>query len=438
MAEDCKIRIDLKSGAIYAAQRSGIVSARGVRYATAARFQAPQPVAWSNVADCTGPATICPQLPSRLEAVNGKITAGRVMDEDCLHVSVHAPVGAEALPVVVFLHGGGYTSGAGDLDCYSGAGLAAAGLVAVIVTYRLGILGYQPIEGVAPENLGLLDQMQALQWVKENIGSFGGDPDRVTAVGASAGADSIYCMLGIPEADGLFQRAILQSSPLGVRQMDRMAMVNALGKMARDNLPEDYATTKVDDILEIQKLLAMESRGFSAAGMPFAPTLGYAPLPDTKTEFDANLQRSLQRVPLFIGYCLDEGIAFEGIFNGMKPEVKPAHLSTAAEFVSRAWFQDDSDRLWEQARDAGAKPWFYKLTIAPDESPFGASHTMEMPFLTGTWEAWRDAPMMRGGNAKRAVEEVGPEVKRLWVVFARGDELEETKFTIGEDFKFRG
>ncbi|KAM3512922.1 hypothetical protein MY11210_003405 [Beauveria gryllotalpidicola] len=441
MADCSKVRIQLRDGAIHASRQGDMIRARGVRYVKATRFQPPQPVEpWAGIVDCTGPASICPQLLSRLEALNGPITAGHAMSEDCLHVSVCAPATkpeTPLLPVIAFLHGGGYTSGGGDLDVYSGAGLAAAGVVHVAITYRLGILGYQPIQGTAPGNLGLLDQMAALRWIRDNVGSFGGDAQQVTLAGASAGGDSIYCLFAADDGGGggggetLFQRAILQSAPLGVRRMDRGAMVEALDNAAHDALggcPAETATPA--ELLQMQKKLALASRGFAALLMPFAPTLGHAPLCISESEFAARVQRALARIPLFIGYCRDEGVAFEAIFNGMHPDARPAipptptaAAASVVDFINRSWFQDDADRLWEQARAAGGDPWFYELAVAPAGSSFKAAHTMEMAFILGGWDAWKDAPMLKGSDAEALVTNVGAEVKKLWVAFARGEDL---------------
>ncbi|KAM3434628.1 hypothetical protein MY4824_005307 [Beauveria thailandica] len=481
---DCsKIRIQLRDGAIYASKQGDIIRARGVRYARATRFQPPQPIEpWAGIVDCTSPASICPQLPSRLEALNGPITAGHAMSEDCLHVSVCAPATtrpettpATLLPVIAFLHGGGYTSGGGDLDVYSGADLAgpapparspgvppppgggdpavssgadlaapAAGVVYVGITYRLGILGYQPIQGTAPGNLGLLDQMAALRWIRDNVGSFGGDAQQITLAGASAGADSIYCLFAADGGETLFRRAILQSAPLGVRRMDRGAMVEALDHAAQDALggggggPVDAAATP-DELLRVQKKLALASRGFEALLMPFAPTLGHAPLCISESEFTARVQRALERIPLFIGYCRDEGVAFEAIFNGIHSDARPAipttTTSSVVDLISRSWFQDDADRLWEETRAAGGDPWFYELAVAPAGSPFKAAHTMEMAFILGGWDAWKNAPMLKGSDAEALVKTVGAEVKKLWVAFARGEDLGRTRFRIDEHFQ---
>lgn len=129
---ESSVSIQLQDGGtISALQRDGIITARGVPYASANRFEPPRPrEKWEGVLDCTRPGPICPQPKSRLDALNGPVARGRAMSEDCLRVSVFAPAPIrtdELLPTMVWIHGGNYTTGAGDLDCYSGAGLAAKG-----------------------------------------------------------------------------------------------------------------------------------------------------------------------------------------------------------------------------------------------------------------------------------------------------------------------
>ncbi|KAG8426230.1 hypothetical protein J3459_008334 [Metarhizium acridum] len=176
------------------------------------------------------------------------------------------------------IHGGGYSSG---------AGLAAKGAVAVNTTNRLGILGYQPIEGKAPANLGLMDQIAALKWVQGSIGSFGGDPKRVCVFGESAGADSTYCLMGVNGTEGLFQRAIMQSAPLA-RIWDRQEILDALERLASELVPEDPDDAYGEELLTIQDKLAMKGLSFATAGLPFGPLMDRDPLPDTET-FDRRL-----------------------------------------------------------------------------------------------------------------------------------------------------
>lgn len=129
---------------------------------------------------------------------------------ECLNLNVWAPEGAERLPVFVWIHGGAFRNGSGRSGYYDGAAFARDGVVCVTINYRLGALGFLDT-GDAHTNLGLRDQIMALQWVRENIAAFGGDPSRVTVAGESAGAMSVGSLLGSPLAQGLFAQAVLQS-----------------------------------------------------------------------------------------------------------------------------------------------------------------------------------------------------------------------------------
>lgn len=155
-----------------------------------------------------------PACPQGQDNFSGSDVGTR--DEACLYLNVWAPAQADApLPVMVWLHGGAHRIGAGSLPFYNGTSLARRGVVVVTLNYRLGYLGYFAHPALSGEgeggNFGLLDQIRALQWVQTHIAAFGGDPQRVTVFGESAGAVDIQNLMTLPEADGLFHAAIVQS-----------------------------------------------------------------------------------------------------------------------------------------------------------------------------------------------------------------------------------
>ncbi len=195
-----------------------IVSVLGIPYAAAPfganRFREPRPApSWTGVRDCGGFGPVSPQsaeLPGTPVWAPG--------DEDILTVNVWAPdsagPGRGPLPVLVWVHGGAYTFGSSAEPNYDGTVLARAGLVVVTFNYRLGFEGFGHIpdaDGDFPDNRGLLDQVAALRWVRENIAAFGGDPENVTVAGQSSGAASISCLMVMEQARGLFRRAIAHS-----------------------------------------------------------------------------------------------------------------------------------------------------------------------------------------------------------------------------------
>lgn len=172
-------------------------------------MRAPQPLAaWASERETTQPGNIC------LQPVRGKKELRGA--EDCLYLNVYAPQGARQLPVMVWIHGGGYQTGAGSN--FNPSTLAGEQQVVVVtVNYRLGALGFLAASGLeqggAVGNYGLQDQQMALKWVRQNIAAFGGDPRNVTAFGESAGGMSVCQQLSMPGAQGLFNKAIIQSGP---------------------------------------------------------------------------------------------------------------------------------------------------------------------------------------------------------------------------------
>ncbi|MCP2623160.1 carboxylesterase/lipase family protein [Mycolicibacterium smegmatis] len=207
-------------GTLRGTLEAGVSVWRGVHYAQQPvgdlRFRAPQPLQpWSGVRDAVEHGPLPPQGRS---FVGGGRDDPKMRDEGCLTVTVWSPDTSGALPVMVWIPGGAFVYGAGQLQLYNGSRLAANGNVVVVnVTYRLGVFGgfeLGDLAGDFSDNLCLRDQLAALQWVRDNIAAFGGDPKRVTVFGESAGATSVLALLASPSAEGLFARAIAQSPAL--------------------------------------------------------------------------------------------------------------------------------------------------------------------------------------------------------------------------------
>ncbi|MDD5666091.1 MAG: carboxylesterase family protein [Actinomycetota bacterium] len=214
----------LQSGPISGLLEDGIWVYLGIPYAAPPvdelRWREPQPVEpWEDVLACEEFGPACPQSD---DDWTGMMDIGD-MDEDCLYLNVWTPAKSpdERLPVMVWIHGGAFRSGAGSLPIYDGRNLAGKGVVVVTFNYRLGPLGLMahPLLSVESPNgvsgnYGLLDQVAALEWVQDNIGAFGGDPGKVTVFGESAGGMSILDLMASPLAEGLFDRAIVESGPM--------------------------------------------------------------------------------------------------------------------------------------------------------------------------------------------------------------------------------
>jgi len=292
-----------------------VVAFKGIPYAAPPtgdrRWRPPAPVKpWTGVrpADKVGPQ--CPQ-PQRGPAL-------LPTSEDCLSLNLWTPAKQvnERLPVMVWIHGGGFTIGSGGWPEYDGEALARRGVVVVTLNYRLGALGYLPHPQLSQEsehhvsgNYGLLDQIAALQWVQTNIAAFGGDPSRVTLFGESGGAYSIALLMVSPLGRGLFQGVIAQSVPLVFGPKYRL-IEPAYG--VKTALAEGAAAAP--DIITLRALSADEvlarlpSPPTLSSGFRFHPIVdGYVVPDDPAQLFGTSRQMP---VPLLIGWDAEEGLFF--------------------------------------------------------------------------------------------------------------------------------
>ncbi|MFD6162738.1 carboxylesterase/lipase family protein [Nocardia sp. NPDC060256] len=390
--------VETGAGKIRGVVEGAVTAYRGIPYAQAARFGKPEPSApWTGVLEATEFGPAAPQLASRLARVMGDFEIPQ--GEDCLSLNVWAPPGA-GHPVLVFLHGGGFSSGAGSLGWYSGAEFAALGdVVVVTVNYRLGVFGYLRLPGVSDGNLGLLDQIAALTWVRENIAAFGGDPDRVTAAGQSAGAISLVAMLSGEQGSGLFQQAVLQSTPLSMLPDTPDAAARTGEKLLQELGIEagQLGAVPVAELLAAQSAVA--SRAPSRIIPPFQLT-------GDGTLVDADPAGAVGRrstMPMLLGTTRDEAAAFF------------SDDWNAVEQATEQGFGEPTRRLGAVLSERGVAPWLFRFDWQPEGSPFGACHCLELPFLLGAADAWRDAPMLQGERPQRLVDEM----RRSWIGFVR-------------------
>ncbi|MGW7381985.1 carboxylesterase/lipase family protein [Streptomyces sp. NPDC054794] len=258
-------------GAVRGRRERGIAVFRGIPYAAPPfgprRFRAPEPPEpWDSVRDAGAFGPTAPKPPYS-EAFAHYLSDPVVPGDDCLNLNVWTPEpgpGAR-LPVLVWLHGGALTRGSSAVPVYDGHAFARDGVVLVSVNYRLGVEGYGLFPD-APANLGLRDQLAALHWVHRSIAAFGGDPDRITLAGQSAGAISTGALIAAPQAQGLVRRAVLQSGPPEVSDRDKVRrMVRRMA--ARLKIP---ATAEAFAAVDRERLL----RAQAEVGRLSSPVLG--------------------------------------------------------------------------------------------------------------------------------------------------------------------
>ncbi len=296
------------------------------------RWREPQPPApWSGIRPATHFGHDCMQTPY-------VISSGQTVSEDCLTLNIWTPSvrpSAKA-PVMVFIYGGAFIGGSSAYSLYDGAALARKGVVVVSFNYRVGVFGFlahPQLTAQSPHHTsgdyGLLDQIAALEWVKANIGAFGGDRDRVTIFGESAGASSVALLMTSPLAKGLFQRAILQSTALS-SDMPNLASAEAAGLTLGADI-DALRATPADKLLAYTFSFAPHRSG--VAGLPFPTPVvdGYALPRQPAAAFD---QGEFENVPTLIGENANEGRMF-----APKPQdatVSAYHAWAAKTFGERA------------------------------------------------------------------------------------------------------
>lgn len=411
--------VSLAAGKLRGVHDQGTASFRGIPYALppigSRRFRIAEAAAsWDGVREAQDFGPACPQLVSTDLTENGNT----VIHEDCLTLNVWTPAAdARRRPVMVWIHGGALIEGSARNSWYKGAALALRGdVVVVTIQYRLGAFGFLHLADIGgPEfaesgNLGLLDQIAALRWVRDNIAAFGGDAGNVTLFGESAGGASIALLMGLPVAQGLFHKTIVQSlSPQLGRSAERSTAV------AR----EFMKAAGVDTVAELQALrtadLVAAQRQLFDAGIgdnTFWPTIDGQLL--QQHAIDRLREPDVPAMPLMIGTTLDEmrfWTEIEDVPLLRKPApvlqqqlhamagVQAGALSTAyrldsantddarLQLAGDAVFRMPSIRMAEHL--SRRQPvWMYLFTYRSTSAiaPFQSAHAMELPFLFGALE----------------------------------------------------
>ncbi|MBT2523429.1 carboxylesterase/lipase family protein [Arthrobacter sp. ISL-28] len=456
--KDAENTVITAQGAVRGLRHDGTTAFLNIPYAAAplgaGRFQAPQPHApWQDVRDATNPGPNAPQSERKLGHVDMSpyFGPGWIRGEDYLTVNVWTPqTDGKRLPVMVFVHGGGFVAGSTRSELYDGTGFARDGVVLVTLNYRLGIPGFLDLPG-APPNRGVLDVMAALRWVQENIAAFGGDPSSVTLFGQSAGATIVSAMLADPEAEGLFRRAIVQSgSGLGAFTPEQAARVTRAAAEALGVEPrvEAFAGIPDEDLVDIMPKLSgldlrTETDGDPLIGLsPFSVVLDQQPaeavaagqggaidlLVGTNTEEGnlylaplGNLSTSTEAdVDAAADRSHRDPVGLVETYRKARPQASFGELRSA--IMGDALFGAGSWRLADAHAGHKASATYSYLFAWRSNSlggELGATHAMELPFvfdITGL-------PQLHGREALLGPDEPPAELAArmhaAWVAFAR-------------------
>jgi len=402
--------IKTKSGSI-----EGILSAdkevaifKGIPFAAPPvgqlRWKAPEPASpWKGVLHANQFSKNCMQKPvHELLPWTSEFMLVNDVSEDCLYLNIWttAKTSEDHLPVYVYIYGGGFTSGAGDVSIYDGENLARKGIIVVNFNYRLGVFGFLAHPELTAEsphhssgNYAFLDQLAALQWVKENIAAFGGDPERVTIGGQSAGAVSVGLQVVSPLTKGLFRGAITESGT-GISGWPIPSLADG------EKIGADYA--KSMGAKSIADLRAMPAEKLLDSSSPrFPPVIDGWFLPDQIMKIYAAGEEN--DVPMIDGWNADENPApplsaedfrkqSQQRYGSMTEEFLKLYPAGSDEQAKTSQKQSGRDRaraseyLWAQARAATAKSpaYLYCFTRAipwPQHPEYGAFHSADLPYF---------------------------------------------------------
>lgn len=399
--EPAKVKID--SGLLVGTAKGPVVSFKGIPFAAAPvgslRWAPPQePARWTGARAADAFGAICPQ-PMKVDGTPNEGGAQGVANEDCLYLNVWAPAGASKAPVMLWIHGGGNTTGAGSIGAYDGSAFARDGIILVTINYRLGALGFfaHPAltRAAAPDapliSYAILDQIAALRWVRRNIAAFGGDAANVTVFGESAGGGDTLVLLSTPKAKGLFAKAIVESgggwSPavtLAKREAQGEALARSLGAPVNPTLGQLRA-------LPAAALVATPS-GDSGVGIDGRLL--------TESPAQAFARGHALKVPLIIG-----SNSYEASLLKTFKAPPAAILATASDSVKAAYadLPGDADRAdaiftdgvmgapahWIAGKASGGPSFLYHFAyVLEAQRGFlkGAPHAFEIPYVFDSWD----------------------------------------------------
>jgi len=448
-SSDLAVVVETAQGKVRGSRQGPVSVFKGMRYGADTsgknRFRPPQPVSpWSGVQDALDYGPQSPQM-------RGPLADKGPMSEDCLRVNVWTPrTGQGRRPVMLWFHGGGFEAGSASQKVYDGARLAARGDVVIVsINHRLNVFGHCFLgdrlgeDYAAAGNVGYLDLIAALRWVRENIAVFGGDPGNVTIFGQSGGGRKVSLCYAGEDARSLFQRGIVQSgSHLRVQAPEKAAQLTDALLQALDLAPSDAARlldAPADALSAAQLKVMRETRsrfspvldGLAFKAHPFLPDApkisNHLPMMvgTTRTElsnqlgyeagaFDLDMAELRRRLPRYVGEAdVDAAIA---VFQATSPEASPSELYF--KIASARGYILDQTIMAEQRVKAGAAPTYsYQLTWrSPAEGGRRISqHTLDLPFMFDNVAA---APHLTGPESDETGQ-LAHAMAQTWISFAR-------------------
>ncbi|MBB6331865.1 para-nitrobenzyl esterase [Chryseobacterium sediminis] len=423
---------ETRFGRILALKEEGIIRARSIRYAHSERFQKPIAIEASLSSIIISPekTPVCPQALSPLveKMIGATPVESFEADESTQYLSITRPEKVsenEKLPVIVWIHGGSHEIGCGDLATADPSEwVKEQHVIVVTVSYRLGLFGFLGGDETRPANLGLLDMIEALKWIKNHIADFGGNENNITLLGQSSGGDAIAHLMISEGVEDLFQHVIIQSAPLGLRHQRQKMSAEFLKKT--ETLKDETDVLKMMD--EYGKFLPSIMKYGLKAAMPFGTQYGYFPL--CKEEESVEMwKKNAQKYDVLIGLNNDETAfylktseALNKYFGtGLGLKIMDKTVEKTTEFI----YGIPARRFAENLAEAGGNVYLFRIHSKLKDNHIGASHCIDLPLIFGNESAWKSSELLKNIPWSR-IRENGKKLRGLWTEFARTGKISDT------------
>lgn len=419
-------------GKITALKEEGIIRIKSIQYAHSERFKKPVAVEASLSSIIISPekTPVCPQALSPLveKMIGATPIESFEPDESTQYLSVTRPEIVsenEKLPVVVWIHGGSHEIGCGDLATADPAEwVKEQHIIVVTVSYRLGLFGFLGGDEKRPANLGLLDIIEALKWIKKYIADLGGDENNMTLLGQSSGGDAIAHLMISEGVENLFQRLIIQSAPLGLRHKRQ--------KMSAEFLKKTEVLKDETDVLKMMEeyktfVPSVIKYGLKAA-MPFGTQYGFFPL--CKEEESVEMwKKNARKYDVLIGLNNDETAfylktseALNKYFGkGLGLKIMDKTVEKTTEFIYGA----PAKQFAENLADAGGNVYLFRIHSKLKDNHIGAPHCIDLPLIFGNEAAWKSSELLKNIPWNR-IHENGKKLRALWAEFVRTGKIADT------------
>lgn len=419
-------------GKIAALKEEGIIRIKSIRYAHSERFKKPvaAEASLSSIIISPEKTPVCPQALSPLveKMIGATPVESFEADESTQYLSITRPETIsenEKFPVVVWIHGGSHEIGCGDLATSDPAEwVKEQHMIVVTVSYRLGLFGFLGGDENRPANLGLLDIIEALKWIKNNIADLGGDENNITLLGQSSGGDAIAHLMISEGVEDLFQRVIIQSAPLGLRHKRQKMSAEFLKKT--ETLKDGTDVLKMMD--EYKVLVPSVIKYGLKAAMPFGTQYGYFPL-CTEEESVEMWKKNARKYDVLIGLNNDETAFYlktsEALNKYFGKGLGLKIMDKTVEKTTALIYGNPAKQFAQNLAEAGGNVYLFRIHSKLKDNHIGAPHCIDLPLIFGNEEAWKSSGLLRDIPWNR-IHENGKKLRALWAEFARTGKIADT------------